>query len=160
MHKQGSGLFICTKTMQTPTPARSSQSSYRPSPTLMRFCYALISTECRGKKTLAAARSGVPKVCFYREWKQSPEFRQWYAEQCDEYLKVSRPTVDLQLMKKIKQGSVAAMRTYYEVAQKIITGGPTHNIIHIENNVFIELQEKSDDELRHLAGRTRTHSLN
>lgn len=135
-------------------------STYVPSPSLRRFCYALINPECRGQKTLAQAASGVSKLQFYKAWKKSPEFRKWYGELSDQFLKLNRPIVDSALMRKVKQGNVTAIRTYYEVEQKIIAAGVNVSITNVENQIFMELKTKSDDELRDIAGRTRAHILN
>lgn len=146
--------------MHMQTPDTILKSSYTPSSTLRRFCYALINPECRGMKTIAQAKSGVSKLQFYKAWKKSTEFRKWYTELSDQFLKLNRPIVDNALMKKIKEGNVTAMRTYYEVEQKITSAGVNVKITNIENNIFMDLQTKTDDELRELTNRARSHSLN
>lgn len=113
-------------------------NTYTPTIEMRLFVQTLLSEEVKGNKTEAERRTGVRREVFYYYFKRHPEFRKWFSEQCDAFLGINEAIPSYMLMKKILEGDVQAIRTYYELRSKLkqhlehsgeIKGGETRLIL-------------------------------
>ena len=92
---------------------------YEPPFEIRWFVQTLISEEVKGNKLEAEKRTGVSRGKFYYYFNKYPEFRKWFSEQCEIFLAKNEAIPSFMLMKKILDGDVQAIRTYYELAKKL-----------------------------------------
>jgi len=125
---------------------------YFPTVNMRKYVAALLSDEVKGNKVEAARVSGVGRDRFYYHFNANEKFREWFSKQCDDFLGRNQAIPATVLIKKISEGDVQAIRTYYELVGKIkqgIRGGD----INIENHTHFtsinlkELEGKSEEEL-------------
>lgn len=95
------------------------EKTYIPPVALRRFCMTLLSGECMGSKEKAMALSGIDKGKFYYAFRTSVDFRKWYSEQCDLFINSNEGLISSALLRACLQGEVSAIRTFYEMKQKI-----------------------------------------
>ncbi len=95
---------------------------YIPSTKLRIFVQCLLSEEVKGNKIEAERRTGVRRQLFYWYFEKSSEFRKWFSDQCDKFLGLNQAIPSHMLMKKILEGDVQAIRTYYELLGKLKLG--------------------------------------
>ena len=92
---------------------------YIPTMEMRRFVQTLLSEEVKGNKTEAERRTGVRRQLFYWHFNRSAEFRKWFSEQCEKFLSINETIPSYMLMRKILDGDVQAIRTYYELKSKL-----------------------------------------
>ena len=131
---------------------RTVPTEYIPTIDMRKYVNILLSEEVKGNKTEAARISGVDKGRFYYHFRRNKYFREWFAEQCDAFLGVNQAIPSYMLMKKVLDGDVQAIRTYYEIAGKIkqtVKGGDVNieSHMHFTKINLNELKGKSEEEL-------------
>lgn len=113
------------KTLTLKQVNSTESDEYMPPIDVRWFVQTLLSEEVRGNKTKAERITGVDKGKFYWHFNRFPEFRKWFSEQCDAFLSRNQAIVSSMLMKKISEGDVQAIRTYFELVGKL----KSHNIL-------------------------------
>jgi len=95
--------------------------TYMPPLPLVRFIEALLSPEIMGNIKKAEKATGCYRQKFYYHWKH-PEFRQYYVEQVDRFLRSSEAIAAGKLVDAIREGDVAAIKLFYEIIGRIRGG--------------------------------------
>ena len=137
--------------------------SYEPSQELRRFVEALLSEEVKGNKVKAESISHVARQRFYWNYKKHPEFREWFAEQCDLFLGNYEPVAGYALVGAMLKNDVQAIRTYYELRGKlkhiVKNEGPIVEVKIPPAINFISVKVENDRAIEHRDSGTLPRSI-
>ena len=95
------------------------KKAYLPPVDVRWFVQTLLLPDVKGNKDEAQRRTGVDKGKFYYHFKKNAEFRAWYSTQCDLALDIAEPEALSGLLRKVRQGNLGAINTYFEMRKKL-----------------------------------------
>lgn len=109
---------------------------YIPTVELRMFVETLLSPEVRGNKEEAERRCGVSRQKFYYHFQRHPEFREWYSQRCEDFLKNLEALAASKLISKVQAGELEAIKLYYELTGKIKNKGVDVKVgVNVTNRV-------------------------
>lgn len=111
------------KSLITPGKTDTKEYSYIPPVKLRQFVQLLFTEDVKGNKTESGRRTGVSRQRFYYYLNNNSKFKEWYMQQCNDFLDRNSAIVATQLIKNIQAGDTAAIKIYYQLGGKLISPG-------------------------------------
>jgi hypothetical protein len=92
---------------------------YQPPERVRRFVAALLTEESQGEKVKAEEISGVPRGNFYYHYKNNPDFREWFSNECTLFINTYEPSANSGLIAGLRRGDIQHIRTFFELKGKL-----------------------------------------